>query len=393
MKFSILLPTRNRLDLLRYAVETVRKQNYDNWEIIISDNDSEQDISGYVKDLGDERIKYYRTTKFIPVTDNWNNAINKSSGDYIIMLGDDDCILNNFFSTINSLATTFNRPDAIYTKALLYAYPDAMPGYPNGFLKNYDFAPFFKLSDHPFLLDRQTARGLVEDSMNFRMTYTYNMQHTILKRDFIDSLSGKGPFFQSPYPDYYATNVVFLLAERILISPVPLVVVGISPKSFGHFYFNQDEKGGIEFLNNLPDLSDFENLRPVVLPGSMDRTSWLFAMETIKKNYGMEHGLRVNYRRYRFLQVASAYASFFADRNDNQLNSLLDHLRIYERAIYSPLAWAYHCVKKLAPLSLRNSLTHLFMKRIVGSPETGLLSDQPTYRNILEVFDNFPPHP
>ena len=34
MKFSVLLPTRDRLELLRLAVETVRRQDYDDWEII-----------------------------------------------------------------------------------------------------------------------------------------------------------------------------------------------------------------------------------------------------------------------------------------------------------------------------------------------------------------------
>jgi len=38
MKFSVLIPTRNHLDLLSYAIETVRRQDYSDWEIIVSDN-------------------------------------------------------------------------------------------------------------------------------------------------------------------------------------------------------------------------------------------------------------------------------------------------------------------------------------------------------------------
>ena len=79
MKFSVLLPTRNRLDLLYYAVETVRRQDYLDWEIIVSDNFSEEDIAGYIKSLDDSRIKYFRTGKFVPVTDNWNNATTSNS--------------------------------------------------------------------------------------------------------------------------------------------------------------------------------------------------------------------------------------------------------------------------------------------------------------------------
>ena len=101
MKFSVLLPTRNRLDLLSYAIETVRRQDYLDWEIIVFDNVSEEDIQGYVRSLNDSRIKCYRTEKLVPVTDNWNNALSKSNGDYVIMLGDDDCLMEGYFSTLN----------------------------------------------------------------------------------------------------------------------------------------------------------------------------------------------------------------------------------------------------------------------------------------------------
>ena len=31
------------------------------------------------------------------MTENWNNALNKSSGDYVLMIGDDDYLLPGFF--------------------------------------------------------------------------------------------------------------------------------------------------------------------------------------------------------------------------------------------------------------------------------------------------------
>ena len=64
MKFSILIPTRNRLDLLRYAVDSVRRQDYDDWEIVVSDNASTQDVAGYVRGLGDARVRYFRSDRF-----------------------------------------------------------------------------------------------------------------------------------------------------------------------------------------------------------------------------------------------------------------------------------------------------------------------------------------
>src|SRR5207245_7033676 len=51
VRFSVLLPTRNRLEYLRLAIETVRRQDYQDWEIIVSDNDSEQDVEGWIAGL------------------------------------------------------------------------------------------------------------------------------------------------------------------------------------------------------------------------------------------------------------------------------------------------------------------------------------------------------
>lgn len=130
MKFSVLLPTRNRLALLRYAVESVRQQDYDDWEIIVSDNFSEEDIGGYVRGLGDPRIKHFRTEKSLPVTANWNNALEQSNGDYVIMLGDDDCLMPGYFTRVRQLAEAHGNPDLIYSSGYVYAYPGVMPASP-----------------------------------------------------------------------------------------------------------------------------------------------------------------------------------------------------------------------------------------------------------------------
>ena len=90
MKFSALLPTRNRLEYLKFAVDTVRRQDYDDWEIVISDNASDENIGQWVDTLQDGRVKYSRSDQFVPVTDNWNRSLVHSSGDWVIMLGDDD---------------------------------------------------------------------------------------------------------------------------------------------------------------------------------------------------------------------------------------------------------------------------------------------------------------
>ena len=86
MRFSVLLPTKNRLDLLRYAVDTVRRQSYADVEIVISDNCSEDDIAGFAASLGDPRVKYVRSPKPMVIAggispENVRRALTESAAD------------------------------------------------------------------------------------------------------------------------------------------------------------------------------------------------------------------------------------------------------------------------------------------------------------------------
>ncbi len=399
MKFSVLIPTRNRLELLRQAIATVMGQDYPDWEIIVSDNFSEQGVAGYLSSLDEPRIKYFRTAGFIPVTDNWNNALEKSSGDYVIMLGDDDCLMKGYFSTVARMIDSFGEPDFIYTNGFLYAYPGVLPGYPHGFLQAYGYAPFFAGAREPFWLDKREAVALVRKSMNFKMAYTYNMQHSVVNRGFIKGLLGKGPFFQSPYPDFYATNVMMLKAERILVCPYHLVTVGVSPKSFGYYYSNAREEQGVAFLNNLPDPAGIGRLQEVILPGLQDKTSWLLAMEAIRANYGAETGLRVGYNRYRYLQILHVYFKYFRDKrqglaelaaSEALLKELKGRMRWWEKLCYPPVLAVTASLAGLLPKTARSRIISRVMALINKTP--GLeVRDNRHFGNILEVFENVDP--
>jgi len=389
MKFSVLLPTRNRLDLLKYAIATVMRQNYDDWEIIVSDNFSTDDIAGYVQSVKESRIKYYRTERFIPVTENWNNALEKSSGDYVVMLGDDDCLMKGYFKTIRGLLETYPAPDFIYTSALLYAYPGVMPGFPDGFLSPYGRADFLKSAKEPFWLDKGRALQYVVQSMNFKLPFDYNMQFSVISRKFIQSLGSHGPFFQSPYPDFYAHNVMFLKAKRILIYPIPLVTIGISPKSYGFYYFNKREKQGADFLKNIPSADVTPRLMNIVLPGTDMNTSWLFSMEAVKTNYGTEFDLRVNYQRYRFLQIFYMYSAYYRAKkcSRNEFLEFSRMMRPWEKMVYGSSLWLSLKVINIVPRNLINTIGRLVLRLIGQYPVYEINTDDIKYKNILEVFE------
>src|SRR5688572_20083702 len=98
MKFSVLLPTRNGGPYLENCIHSILGQGYDDLELIISDNANTDKTPEIIAQYAaDPRVKILRLEEPISVTDNWNNALFSASGDYIMMMGDDDLLLPGYF--------------------------------------------------------------------------------------------------------------------------------------------------------------------------------------------------------------------------------------------------------------------------------------------------------
>jgi glycosyltransferase involved in cell wall biosynthesis len=392
MKISVLLPTRNRLELLRHAVESVRRQDDANWEIVISDNHSEQDIAGYVSSLADERVRYLRTAESLPVTENWNSALAGAEGEYVIMLGDDDALLPGYFATVRRLAESFSAPDVIYHSAMLYAYPSVLPDAPDGYLKPYGYAPFLRDIKEPRLLEQRHAHELVNDAMDFRVRYGFNMQFVTVRRRIIEELQRAGPFYRSPFPDYYAMNMLFLQAREIVVEPRPCVVIGISSKSYGFFHANRREQEAKALLSGAPR-RERGRQQPTLLPGSNINDGWLRAMEAVGDASGPPLELRPNLARYRRLQLAFVHQSYFLERSISraQFEELLPHMRTWERLAYGGAGRLAGTLSRRSPNFLGRVLREALRRALGQLPAWNPPNDPRHFENILEVYERYDP--
>ena len=88
-KVSIIIPTYNRKDFIKTAVESSLKQTYPKVEIIVIDDNSDYEIYDVLKEF-EEKILIIKNKHNIGCAATQNKAIRKSSGDYITILDDDD---------------------------------------------------------------------------------------------------------------------------------------------------------------------------------------------------------------------------------------------------------------------------------------------------------------
>ncbi len=109
MRFSITIPTYKR-QFLQECIESVLAQTYSDFELIIVNDASPEDIDSVVSQFSDPRIRYYKNVKncgAVNVVDNWNICLSYAKGDYVICMGDDDRLLPNCLEEYAKLIELF----------------------------------------------------------------------------------------------------------------------------------------------------------------------------------------------------------------------------------------------------------------------------------------------
>lgn len=143
-KISILLPVFDPPEaFLREAIESVRRQIYDHWELCIVDDASTQPwVRRVLEEVAsaDHRVKLHFRTENGRVARCSNEALSRATGDFIALLDQDDCLSEDALLRIVEVLNCC--PDA----DLLYSDEDKIDA--NG----QRFDPHFKKDYDPLLL-------------------------------------------------------------------------------------------------------------------------------------------------------------------------------------------------------------------------------------------------
>lgn len=97
IKFSVTVPAY-KAQFLKECIDSILAQTYQNFELIIVNDASPQDLDSIVAQYHDPRIRYYKNKVGFGaehVVGNWNKCLEYATGDYIICMGDDDKLLPN----------------------------------------------------------------------------------------------------------------------------------------------------------------------------------------------------------------------------------------------------------------------------------------------------------
>lgn len=124
--FSILLPTKNRSEIVGGAVESALRQSFSDFELIISDNDDSSSATrDAIAQFTDPRIRYYRTTGKLPMHANWENALNHATGHFVLILEDKVRLIENALAILARLIQ--QHGDVVISYDLRFLRQASMP--------------------------------------------------------------------------------------------------------------------------------------------------------------------------------------------------------------------------------------------------------------------------
>ena len=108
--FSVIIPTYNRAELIIRTLQSVLKQDYKQFEVLLIDDGSTDNTKDVVEKLNDKRITYvYKDNEERGKAR--NTGINLAKGEYVTFLDSDDVMYTNHLSYANILLQKNNRPE------------------------------------------------------------------------------------------------------------------------------------------------------------------------------------------------------------------------------------------------------------------------------------------
>lgn len=221
---SILIPTRNRCEYLRYAIQSAINLHSDEIEIIVSENYSSDKSLDVCNSYSDKRLRVVRPDAPLAMHEHFEFLLKQSRGEWVTFIGDDDAVMPHCMDHLKYLCDKFPQAEAIVSPRSYYFWDGCQEEY--GTLS----ASFtFNLGEQ--WMDSKKQLQLCLDG---KLDYIYLPQMYsggFHRRSLINRVlrAQSGQYFKSVTPDAYTALMACIFTYRYLETGVPMTWCGSSP--------------------------------------------------------------------------------------------------------------------------------------------------------------------
>jgi glycosyltransferase involved in cell wall biosynthesis len=280
IRFSIVIPTyKNHAKTLKFTLKTCLAQDFESFEIIVCHDTSSPIIKKMVDGYSSQKIKFVGSDKRLAMSDNWELAVSKAVGEYVILIGDDDGLLLHALSDIDHLIKMLDIK-ALRWERVYYSWPDNID--PNS----------ANILHIPLIRGNRFFRAniVISRVANLRMDYTKlpMLYNSAIHQDLISVLRKKtGRVFKGSQCDIYSGFAFAYLARRYASVGRPMSInagsgfsdgalqFGLRPPPFETEFYKLSKEAGliqhpkIPLLQTLADCiaDSFLHLKENLFPG------------------------------------------------------------------------------------------------------------------------------
>jgi hypothetical protein len=225
IKVSIVIPTRNRAHLLRFALRSAVRQTAPDFEVVVCDNHSDDNTPEVVRLQANSKVVYVRTERPLSMPDNWEYALGHTRGEYITYLTDDSFLLPDALSIALAELERFKLTVAVWKHCAYFAGNWLEPG-----RRNMLYVP--KAIFASSLRDSRSSLGNLYARLDGDMLP--KSLNSICHRSVIDkAISVQTQFFLPSSPDYTSAAGILLNTREYVLINRPLVIDGVTTSSIG----------------------------------------------------------------------------------------------------------------------------------------------------------------
>ncbi len=252
IKFTVMIPTRERCATLAYTLESCISQQWDNLEIIVSDNASLDQTHAVVAAFDDPRIRYVNTVRRKSITGNFEFALTHATGEYMMYLGDDDGLTPDALRRVAEIIGETGQ-SAIVSSQALYHWPNALDEAARDRLvfstrKGYEI---------------RSTRKALQSVLDFEMPYTElpGAYAGFVSRRSIEAAMFRGLYFHSITPDAYSGIVNAAVLDSYAYVHSPFAIAGLSGRSNGASHFSAKDSREASLYERENDIPFHPSLR------------------------------------------------------------------------------------------------------------------------------------
>lgn len=255
--FSVIIPTRNRPDLFKDALQSVLLQDFDDFEVLVSDNSTDDNTQVTIEPfLNNSKLTVFRTDGNLSMPKHWEFITQKARGRYVLIVTDRSVLKQLALSTIHAAISSSVQ------EVLVCSWRWSL--FDDDFSREYADFPMIKEG----VIVNLTSQEIAQNFVNRHEGYPYDLPRTLnscYRNDIATDIRNQhGALFFPISPDYTSAFLLLAHTEQVLFLDTALFISqGLSASNGGKC---QGSMAATESYLNTLSISDYYSHVPIKKP-------------------------------------------------------------------------------------------------------------------------------